>query len=513
MKIIGYSYSRFSSQNQSRGTSIERQVSLAKEVCLTHNWLFQDLPPDKRISAWKGKNIHQGSLGLFIEKVKQGEIPKGSILIIEKLDRFSRNEVDLVLPLFIELLHQNILIYSCIDNTLYSTEEIRKTPRLLNDVVYGFISANDYSRSLSSRIKKGLEIKIEQIKQGKKVKLGGWLSSWFNQNEVNGTVIFEFNDNAKVVLQIVEEFLKGLSLRAICIKLNEQKIKLFYSKGKHWVSGSLTHILTNTQLYGCLKVNGLEFENYLPGLITKDQFNQIQNKLELNKNRRGGSKTDYVANLFRNRIRCKYCGGSICSAFVKTKLYYYKCLSHTYRKCDCSRQIRIKRFEESFCLNILFGNPNYYEVNQDKAIELELTKLQTDRNNINQKINQLLELNETIDLVNIKERLTNYKQQLEDIETRIHQLNQQTYNQSNIPKYTSQLIKLWKDNVGEDLFGNEFSKMLNNMETKLKDNEVRKQILNFVPNIINYIVMDLVNATFQVYDYNNKPMLKEDIHF
>ena len=44
------------------------------------------------VSGWTGENFEKGALGVFIAALKVGKIPKGSVLIVENGDRFSRLE-------------------------------------------------------------------------------------------------------------------------------------------------------------------------------------------------------------------------------------------------------------------------------------------------------------------------------------------------------------------------------------------------------------------------------------
>jgi DNA invertase Pin-like site-specific DNA recombinase len=87
-----YSYTRFSSSAQAEGDSYRRQIERAQKFCDDHKNLelnetrFEDLG----VSGWTGENIEKGALGDFIAAVKAGKIPKGSCLLVENWDRFSR---------------------------------------------------------------------------------------------------------------------------------------------------------------------------------------------------------------------------------------------------------------------------------------------------------------------------------------------------------------------------------------------------------------------------------------
>lgn len=68
------------------------------------------------------------------------------------MDRFSRSEVDLVLPDFLALLHSRVEILSCIDKTHYTLSLIRSNSMMLNYAVMGTAMANDFSKTLLLRI-------------------------------------------------------------------------------------------------------------------------------------------------------------------------------------------------------------------------------------------------------------------------------------------------------------------------------------------------------------------------
>src|SRR5262249_9170345 len=87
-----YSYIRFSGQRQEAGDSYRRQMALAEEAALQEGVpLDQTLSlADKGISAFRGANWQRGYLGQFLDLVDAGVIAKGSILIIERVNRLSR---------------------------------------------------------------------------------------------------------------------------------------------------------------------------------------------------------------------------------------------------------------------------------------------------------------------------------------------------------------------------------------------------------------------------------------
>lgn len=95
MTVAAYSYLRFSSAAQSWGDSRRRQTAMAERHAEAHGLaLDRDLSfRDLGISAFHGRNVREGALRAFLDAVELGIIPQGSHLLVESLDRISRDEI------------------------------------------------------------------------------------------------------------------------------------------------------------------------------------------------------------------------------------------------------------------------------------------------------------------------------------------------------------------------------------------------------------------------------------
>jgi len=92
LKPLLYSYIRFSTIEQAKGQSLNRQLSFAKEVAKEKGLELDDSLSmrDMGLSAFHKTNITRGALGIFLAAVEQGKVPAGSILVLESLDRIFR---------------------------------------------------------------------------------------------------------------------------------------------------------------------------------------------------------------------------------------------------------------------------------------------------------------------------------------------------------------------------------------------------------------------------------------
>ncbi|HEY2247309.1 MAG TPA: recombinase family protein, partial [Bradyrhizobium sp.] len=94
MKPKAYSYLRMSTDLQLKGDSRRRQLDASTAYAADHGL---DLASDAQledigISAYKGANVKDGALGQFLTAVKAGTVEKDSYLIVESLDRLSRED-------------------------------------------------------------------------------------------------------------------------------------------------------------------------------------------------------------------------------------------------------------------------------------------------------------------------------------------------------------------------------------------------------------------------------------
>ncbi|PXX33682.1 hypothetical protein NA66_1010206 [Burkholderia pyrrocinia] len=48
---------------------------------------------DEGLSAYHQRHVRQGALGVFLRAVEDSQVPAGSVLIVEGLDRLSRAEL------------------------------------------------------------------------------------------------------------------------------------------------------------------------------------------------------------------------------------------------------------------------------------------------------------------------------------------------------------------------------------------------------------------------------------
>jgi DNA invertase Pin-like site-specific DNA recombinase len=123
---IAYSYVRFSTPEQMKGDSLRRQTTGAEEYCARHGLTLDTALSlhDLGVSGFKGKHrSDKHALGQFLKLAKEGRIPAGATLIVENLDRLSREEERPALRLWMDILDQKINIVQLTPETVFRHEK------------------------------------------------------------------------------------------------------------------------------------------------------------------------------------------------------------------------------------------------------------------------------------------------------------------------------------------------------------------------------------------------------
>jgi DNA invertase Pin-like site-specific DNA recombinase len=187
-----YSYIRFSSGKQARGSSVARQTDLANawrarhpEHTLNTTLRMRDLGK----SAFRGANLdpQTGDLGKFIWLAEHDKkrVPPGSILLLEKLDRFTRDDSLKAVHVLSGLILADITVIT-LDPERVADRKTAGKMEILLPMVLDLIMANEYSANLSTRVSKGWAAKRQRAIAGE-VKMTSNCPLWLRYNPAKHT--------------------------------------------------------------------------------------------------------------------------------------------------------------------------------------------------------------------------------------------------------------------------------------------------------------------------------------
>ncbi|MCZ7890075.1 recombinase family protein [Agrobacterium salinitolerans] len=315
--VRAYSYVRMSTRKQLRGDSLRRQLERSKAFADEHSLLLDDSLQDLGVSAWRGRNFRTGALGRFLAMVESGQIPKGSYLLIESLDRLSREAVPDALTLFMAIINAGIVIVTLgEDRQIYSRDRLNGDWTKLIIGLAVMSRGHEESQTKSERISAVAKRKREQAREGK-----GHITSitpaWIDAKRIDvNRYEFTLNHHAETVRVIYEMATRGLGSTVIARKLNADGVPAFKSKDG-WYQSIIKALLSRPDVIGTFQPHRIQdskrvpdgdaIENYFPAAIDKDLFLRVQ-AMRRNPGR-PGRKGDTFANLLTGLCHCAHCGG------------------------------------------------------------------------------------------------------------------------------------------------------------------------------------------------------------
>lgn len=131
------SYIRFSSEKQAKGDSLRRQSKLVTDWLKAHPEYYLDESltfRDLGVSGFTGKHL-KGGLGDFLTAIEKGLVKAGDTLLIESLDRLSRQDIDIASELLRNILRSGVDVVTLSDGEHYTRESLRDPLALIKSIL------------------------------------------------------------------------------------------------------------------------------------------------------------------------------------------------------------------------------------------------------------------------------------------------------------------------------------------------------------------------------------------
>ncbi|WP_167761397.1 recombinase family protein [Duganella callida] len=336
-----YSYSRFSSDAQRQGTSIDRQQTLARKWCADNNVeLSNDVFADEAVSGFHGDNLASGALARFISHVERGDIERGSYLILENLDRLTRMNAWDASGLLQRLVKQLGIVVV----TLRPHEMRFDHNSSALDLLQAILHMDNAHRESARKSDLG---KLEWAKRfaaaresGKDI--GKRVSNWLTLGEDSK---YHLNEKADAVRRIFALCLEGYGSTVIAQMINAEGYPTF-NRGKRWGTSAVLTVLTNRAAIGELtpKDGGDPIPNYFPAVIDEDTFNAAKATVNA---RKVGKVTKQAAdvNVWSKLVFCGVCGSAM-HIIQRSKFRYLMCANRRYGECEGARNVRLDESED-----------------------------------------------------------------------------------------------------------------------------------------------------------------------
>jgi DNA invertase Pin-like site-specific DNA recombinase len=274
---IAFSYIRFSTAEQRKGDSVRRQTRAAADWCarnkvrLDESLTFRDLGKSAYLGEHR-KNPDRHALATFLKLVEDGKIPRGSYLIIESLDRLTREHVRAGLMLLLGLIESGVRIVQLSPSELVYDEKSDEMGLML--AIVELSRGHRESKRKSDLSGPAWRRKKDGAREGRIVteRLPAWV-------EIKGDALVLIPRAATAIKLIFHLAAGGYGTPRIVAKLNRDKVPPIGKTGK-WVRGYVGKILRDRRALGEYQPrrgkkrqpDGDPVPNYFPAVVSEDEF-------------------------------------------------------------------------------------------------------------------------------------------------------------------------------------------------------------------------------------------------
>lgn len=343
-----YAYVRWSTaeQGEEGRDSHDRQTTPLQAFTEVTGIPVVETVIDKGISAFRGKNARIGQLKGLLDRVESGEIEHGDYIIVESIDRLTRQKLTDSVDLIQSILKKGVRLHTVFDNKTYSYDDPSRDLETL--ILVGVIAkrAHEESDTKSKRLKSAWVKKRDAAETnviGKQCPYG------FRYDEQSQSFVIA-EEEAQEIRHIFG-LLKHVGVLESVKQVNQ------YSK-RRWTRTAVLALIKSKSPIGVLRLqrrneNGSKaFDRYVPGYFPKiiDEI-EFDAAVSAMKNRltggNSGRRTLHHYNIFRHCIQCEeHQRGMIFNLQIlgaeKKRYAYLVCSNKAERVCECDNRIRFE---------------------------------------------------------------------------------------------------------------------------------------------------------------------------
>ncbi|MCK7593512.1 recombinase family protein [Lysobacter sp. CAU 1642] len=314
-----------STPDQLKGDSARRQLAESQAYVEKRGLELVESMADLGISAFRGRNREEGRLRWFLEKLEEGEIEAGSFLVIESMDRLSRQNVPAVAQLFFDIIDKGVTIVTLDDRQEYSKESLVVQGYQLHVALGAMSRAHEESRRKSQMI---AAVWAEKKKKARDMTVATRrIPAWLRVNDQGA--IEPIPERAALVRRVFELSAGGFGSYSIARLINEEQIPTWGPKRKSgappvWRESYIKKIIFGRTVLGEYQphlikdglysqrdrvADGEPIKGYYPAIVDEELYARAHVAIASRRNNGAGRKGRTYSNLFTGLLRCGHCGG------------------------------------------------------------------------------------------------------------------------------------------------------------------------------------------------------------
>ena len=242
--------------------------------------LDTSLKPDRAVSAFRGRHRKKGNLAAFLKKVHSREVKPGSALIVESLDRLSREEPEFAYDFLREITSAGIEVHTILDKEVYRSGEMDEL-KMFKAIITHSRSSQESKRK-SERCTEAAAKNRDKARDGVCIsaRVPGWLSA------VKAGTIEPHPKHAETVRRIFQLASEGIGINRITDILIKERIPAF-NRNERWYPYYVGEVLRNKAVIGEYQPGthprggvwspaGSPIPDYYPRLISDQLWHQVQ---------------------------------------------------------------------------------------------------------------------------------------------------------------------------------------------------------------------------------------------
>jgi DNA invertase Pin-like site-specific DNA recombinase len=408
-----YSYVRFSTPEQAKGHSLQRQTEVARAWATANNVVLDDelTLQDKGVSGFTGANIETGELGVFLERVKDGTIPRGSWLLVENLDRISRQVARKAVRTIEDIVEAGVTVVDLSDSGReYSAETLDKDPMLFMMMVVRFIRSNEESATKGVRVAKAHAARRQKFAGQEKLtkpytlRLPAWLR--WDSSSLSYALI---EDRAALLRWMFEMADDGMGGHSIAAHLNETKVDTWGAggwKAAYWHRSYIRKLLTNKAAIGIFvphrmeKVEGKRtkqrvpeqaIEHRFPAAIDRELFERVNARLNTTEARGRNAKAP-VRSIFAGLMKCRHCDGTVTRVNKGAQVYLVCSAAHAKAGTHPYESVPYQQAVDAFLRRLKMTVDTAPRGNDNTDIVGRIEQLRVEIDAGENRVNELLEI-------------------------------------------------------------------------------------------------------------------------
>lgn len=304
-------YARFSSVEQAKGYSLERQKSRGVEYAATKGWHVEQIISDEGRSAFRGGNRLEGTALYEFEFATKNGLHKGKVLVVENIDRLSRQGAKAAAQLVWSLNEAGVDVATYHDDYIYKAGNNGDMMELFSVIIKAQL-AYEESLKKSQRTSDTWRKRYKDIGDGNRKTMAGRAPSWVKRQ--NDRYVLD-EPRAQVLNEIFDLYISGVGIHRIVQLLNERGEPSWAVNGKRktdggWYLGYVYRLLQKRAALGeYVTLDGRTISaDFFPQAVTAEKFGKAQAVLGLKKSNAKRDR-DKATSILTKLVFCAECGG------------------------------------------------------------------------------------------------------------------------------------------------------------------------------------------------------------